>query len=84
MIVVGAPVQLGFVGGEAAKVSPATGQSIKQAVALMEKGGKPESNIGEGRVPEEGCSLINVRVVGSIAYCQGSVVSNSRSVARAC
>lgn len=58
-MVVCAPVHSGFVGGEAANVSPASGQSIMQAVTVMESGGNPESNTGEGRIPDSGGLLKN-------------------------
>lgn len=59
MIVFCAPVQVGCVGGEAAKVEPATGQSIGQAVTVIDNGGSPESNTGDGSVPDAGGLLTN-------------------------
>ena len=41
-------MQAGFCGGEAANVSPAVGQLIKQAVTVIDSGGLPESQTGEG------------------------------------
>lgn len=78
------PVQAGFVGGEAANVSPAIGQSIGHAVASMVKGGSPESNTGLGSFPPAGDAALKRSVDGSMAYCQSAVASNSKSTARGC
>ena len=81
VILVGGPMQAGFVGGGDANVSPATSHSIGHAVAVIVYGGKPESKIGDGSWPFVGGTLLNTRVFGSIANCQGTVASNSRSTA---
>jgi len=49
-----APVQFGFIGGDAANVSPPMAHAIGQARTLILKGGFPESKIGDGKL--EGCS----------------------------
>lgn len=49
----------GLCGGAAANVFPAVGQLIGQAVALMLKGGNPESKTGEGNFPPLGGVLWN-------------------------
>lgn len=82
-MVVADPVQFGFVGGGAANVSPAIAQAIGQAVTLMDKAGFPESKIGEGSAGGVTPAL-NLRVEGSMAYCHGTVASNSRSTASGC
>lgn len=52
-------VHVVFVGGDAANVSPASGQSIMQAVTFIDSGGSPESNTGEGSIPDLGGLLKN-------------------------
>lgn len=69
-------------GGDEANVLPATGQSMRHAVAVMVRGGSPESNIGDGREPDDGGLLAKRSVAGSMAYSQGPVASNCRSTAR--
>jgi hypothetical protein len=82
-MVVAGPVQFGFVGGDAANVSPAKAQTIGQAVTLIDTGGCPESKIGEGSTGGATPAL-NWRVEGSMAYSHGTVASNSRSTASGC
>lgn len=78
-----APVQdTGLVGGADAKVSPATFQSIGHTVALIVKGGRPESNMGEGRLPPDGVPALNFKLVGSMANSHVPVASNCKSTAR--
>jgi hypothetical protein len=78
------PVQAGLVGGGDAKVSPAVDHEMGQAVAVMVKGGLPESKIGDASLPVEGGALLNFKVAGSIAYCHEADASNSRSTASFC
>lgn len=78
------PAQAGFCGGLAANVVPAVAQSIGHAVTLIDNGVCPESNTGEGSSPDDGGLLTNLSVVGSMAYCQAVVASNSRSTALGC
>jgi len=56
VITLSGPTHSGFCGGDEANVSPANGQLIRQAVAVILVGGKPESNIGDGKTPEAGLS----------------------------
>ena len=84
VMVVAGPVHVGLLGGALAKVVPAMAQSISHAVAVILMGGRPESKTGDGSVPELGGVLWNRSEEGSMAYCQVSVASNSRSTAMGC
>lgn len=77
-------MQAGLVGGDEAKVSPAILHVIGQAVTVIVNGALPESNTGDGSIPDAGGALENLSVAGSIAYCHASVASNSKSAARGC
>lgn len=82
VISVALPLQVTFSGGALANVLPAIAQSISHALAVIVNGGSPLSNTGDGSVPSCGGLLLNLSVVGSMAYCQVPVASNWKSTAR--
>lgn len=82
VMLVAAPLHVGFVGGAAANVSPPTAQLIAHAVAVIVNGDNPESKTGVGSFPPAGVPEWKMSVAGSIAYCQLPVAVNWTSAAR--
>ena len=66
MIVFWAPVHLGLCGGEVATRLPEVAHWIGHAVTVILTGGRCESKIGDGRLPEV-VPCWNFKVEGSMA-----------------